>query len=363
MTVFDCYRNSRVLVTGHTGFKGSWLCAWLLKVGARVAGYSLDIPTTPSHFQTLELEKLLDHYTGDVRNRRQLENCVGQFRPDILFHLAAQPIVRESYREPALTFETNLMGTVNVLESIRSCDSIKAAVLITSDKCYRNVEWEWGYRENDALGGHDPYSASKGCAELAIRSYGQSFFEKGPAIASTRAGNVIGGGDWAADRIVPDAVKAWSQGTAVTLRNPMATRPWQHVLEPLGGYLLLGSRLLADNNDGIAGEAFNFGPDARVNQPVESLIRAIAACWEPAAAKLVAGEQDGAGKESTLLKLCCDKALHRLGWHAVLSFEETARLTAEWYNAYYGVGTTAAAVRTNEQIDAYMVKLTEEGIA
>ncbi|MCK4830018.1 CDP-glucose 4,6-dehydratase, partial [bacterium] len=237
------YNKRRVLVIGHTGFKGSWLCAWLLQLGAEICGFSVNVPTKPSNFEILNLKGKIQHIEGDVRNRTQLLVAMKEFQPDIVFHLAAQSLVRRSYSNPAITFETNTLGTMNVLECMRQCQSIQAGVIITSDKCYRNVEWEWGYRENDFLGGEDPYSASKGCAELIIYSYMKSFFQNGPMVASARAGNVIGGGDWAEDRIVADAIKAWSQGKSVIIRSPNATRPWQHVLEPTFGYLLLAKAL------------------------------------------------------------------------------------------------------------------------
>lgn len=354
----NIYAGKKVFLTGHTGFKGSWLCRWLLKLGADVYGYSLEAPSTPANFDVLGLKDKIVHFHGDVRNREKLADAVREVKPDIVFHLAAQALVRESYRDPASTFETNAMGTMNVLESIRQCPDIKAAVFITSDKCYRNVEWTWGYRENDVLGGEDPYSSSKGCAELIIYSYINSFFSDGPNIASTRAGNVIGGGDWAADRIVPDAVRAWSAGDALVIRSPKATRPWQHVLEPLSGYLWLGCRLFKEDRPTV-GQAFNFGPDAKVNQSVEELLEAMAATW-PSANWNVDGEGMGSKKESTLLKLSCDKALNLLGWRAVLSFEETTAMTADWYRTYYEHGADAMDEFTVRQIDQYASKARAE---
>jgi len=345
------YRNKRVLVTGHTGFKGSWLCAWLHHLGADVAGYSVDVPTRPSHFEILELRDNLQHHEGDIRDRNQLKAVITRFEPDILFHLAAQPLVRKSLREPVETFETNVLGTVNVLEEIRECRSVRAAVFVTSDKCYRNYEWPWGYRETDMLGGKDPYSASKACAELIITSYHESFFRNRIAIASTRAGNVIGGGDWADDRIIPDAVRAWSERQPVTVRSPKATRPWQHVLEPLGGYLWLGHGLL-EGKQQVAGEAFNFGPDAGVTASVEELLAAMADYW-PEAACAVDIRSDGGQNESTLLKLCCDKALHTMGWKPVLRFEETVKMTATWYRTHYTQGPEQAAKTTMDQVRTY----------
>lgn len=336
MMFADVYRGKRVLVTGHTGFKGSWLCQWLRDLGAEVYGFSLYVPSQPSHFEVIGLEsRVKGHYVGDVRSYEQVLNAIQKCSPEAVFHLAAQPIVRTSYDDPKLTFDTNVGGTVNVLEAIRHTGSVKAAVMITSDKCYENVEWEYGYRESDRLGGKDPYSASKACAEIAISSYMRSFFSGGQTarVASARAGNVIGGGDWAKDRIIPDCVRSWAEGRSSLIRNPQATRPWQHVLEPLGGYLLIGARLLS-GGEKVANESFNFGPPADSDYPVIRLVEEMKKLWpgvqwhgEPVAS---------GGKEATLLKLCCDKALTRLNWQPTLSFEETMNMTTSWYLAYYG---------------------------
>lgn len=330
------YAGRRVLVTGHTGFKGSWLALWLSELGATVAGYSVDVPTEPSHFAAASLQRRIRHYEGDVRDRRHLASVLDDFQPDIVFHLAAQALVRRSYADPASTFEVNAFGTLNLLECLRARPSVRAAVLITSDKCYRNSEWVWGYRETDALGGDDPYSGSKACAELIAQSYYHSFFKGrtgAAAIATTRAGNVIGGGDWAADRIVPDTVRAWAAGRPVTVRHPLATRPWQHVLEPLSGYLWLG-HALSECDARVVGGAYNFGPDASVNEPVESLLRLMAAAWPGASWQIDEGERAGS-PESTLLKLSCDKALAHLKWRPALSFAHGVALTVQWYRAYY----------------------------
>ena len=356
----DTYKGKRVLVIGHTGFKGSWLCSWLNQLGANVYGFSSNIPTNPSNFEVLGLKERLIDIQGDIRDRKQLLRTMQDSEPEIVFHLAAQALVRKSYNNPAETFETNTLGTMNVLECIRMCPSVQVAVIITSDKCYRNLEWTWGYRETDLLGGEDPYSASKGCAELVIYSYIKSFFQNNPRIASTRAGNVIGGGDWAEDRIVPDAVRSWSQGEPVNIRNPYATRPWQHVLEPLSGYLWLGARLWG-NDSAVIGESFNFGPDASTSQTVEQLLSAIARHWQVAGWK-VQKTESGDLKESNLLKLCCDKALSTLNWRAILSFEETVATTAEWYNAYYESGENGMAELTNRQIGEYATKAKVEGL-
>jgi len=354
------YKNKKVLVTGHTGFKGSWLCTWLLRMGAEICGYSAGIPTSPANFEVLGLKDRIRHVDSDVRDRNLLLRTTLDFKPEIVFHLAAQSLVRLSYGDPVKTFETNVMGTMNVLEAIRRCPSVRAGVIITSDKCYRNVEWTWGYRENDRLGGEDPYSASKGCAELVIHSYVNSFFEKGPMIASARAGNVIGGGDWAADRIVPDAVRAWSGGKPVVIRNPDATRPWQHVLEPLSGYLLLGERLLGGDRS-AAGEAFNFGPSAAVNQSVRQLLAGMAGFW-PGAEWQVKNAEDGR-KESVLLKLCCDKALNTLGWAAILPFEKTVSMTVDWYRKFYDENNGRPMMDfTVRQIEEYCAAAREKGL-
>ena len=350
------YKNRRVLVTGHTGFKGSWLTLWLLQLGAEVAGFSAYLPSDPCNFQVLALEKRILHVVGDIRHLNELKDVFDEFKPEIIFHLAAQPIVLKSYNDPKLTFATNVGGTVNILECIRTTESVKSAVIITSDKCYKNVEWPWGYRENDSLGGGDPYSASKACAEMVINSYCQSFFnkERGVNVASARAGNVIGGGDWAENRIIPDCVRAWSEGDKVIIRNPQSTRPWQHVLEPLCGYLWLAVLLASDFK--ISGEAFNFGPREDVIQPVSSLIGAFKKYWEEA--QWEARDKTFNSKESRLLKLCCDKALSILNWRAILSFEETVEFSASWYRGFY-MGQYDMVEFSEQQIDKYCLLATE----
>jgi len=345
------YKGRRVLVTGHTGFKGSWLSHWLLDLGADVAGFSLYLPSTPCNFEVLGLEGRLRHIVGDVRDAAAVQAAFDEFRPEIVFHLAAQAIVRTSYDEPKLTFDTNLGGTVNVLEAVRATPSVRTAIFITSDKCYENVEWEFGYRETDRLGGKDPYSASKACAEIAISAYARSFITaSGKRIASTRAGNVIGGGDWAKDRIVPDCARAWAAGDSPVIRSPGATRPWQHVLEPLSGYLWLGA-CVESGREGLAGEAFNFGPHAEVNQPVSRLIDEMGKTWA-GGGWLPDPAGTGAKAEAGLLKLCCDKALQRLGWQAVMSFAETVAMTAEWYRAFYDGGTDMRDL-TSRQLETF----------
>ncbi len=345
------YAGRRVLVTGHTGFKGSWLALWLLKLGAEVAGYSDEVPTTPSNFELAGLAGRMHHYLGDIRDRARLAAVIDEFRPEFVFHLAAQALVRRSYADPVTTFETNTMGMVNVLECVRTRPWIEVAVLITSDKAYRNDEWCWGYRETDALGGHDPYSGSKSCADLVAQSYYHSYLRHVPTrVAITRAGNVIGGGDWAADRIVPDCVRAWSEGQSVAVRSPEATRPWQHVLEPLSGYLWLGAQLYR-KEVGLNGEAFNFGPDAHVKETVAELIGVMADRW-PGVAWHVPEGFEHAGHEAMLLKLSCDKALFLLNWRAVLEFRETVAFTLDWYRTWHGAASDMYAYTTG-QIEAY----------
>ena len=328
------YRNKRVLVTGHTGFKGSWLSLWLKELGAEVYGFSKYLPSEPNHFEAVSLSKQIHHHSGDIRNFDELQSVFKKSLPEVVFHLAAQPIVRDSYSDPRLTFETNLMGTVNVLECIRHCSSVKVGVIITSDKCYENDERDVGYHEDDRLGGADPYSASKACAEIAFSAYYRSFFGPGRLIllSTARAGNVIGGGDWAKDRIVPDCVRAWSRKQTATIRNPQATRPWQHVLEPLSGYLWLGA-LLVGQVPRISGEAFNFGPHQDVVKSVEELVHVFNKYWLDAKWQHI--PEIVKKKEATLLQLDCKKAKEMLNWHPVLNFEQTIAMTAQWYKGYY----------------------------
>jgi CDP-glucose 4,6-dehydratase len=331
----DIYRNKKVLVTGNTGFKGSWLSAWLLRLGAEVYGLSNGIPTQPSHFEAAKLKDRIKYVEKDICSFEEVNKVISTIRPDFVFHLAAQPIVRVSYNDPVCTIQTNVIGTMNVLEALRKGNHLCRAVMITSDKCYDNLEWIWGYRETDALGGEDPYSASKGAAEFVIKTYAYSYFntpESNVKVVSVRAGNVIGGGDWAQDRIVPDCVRAWSEGNKVQVRNLSATRPWQHVLEPLSGYLLVGQRLFEEPE--LNGEPFNFGPNADQNYTVGQLIDEMRKNWPDADLEMVSDSVDQK-KEATLLKLCCDKAFHLLSWKPTLNFQETVQLTVDWYRKYY----------------------------
>jgi CDP-glucose 4,6-dehydratase len=356
------FRGKTVLVTGHTGFKGSWLTAWLTQLGAKVVGIALDPPSQPSHFEAAHMARGMTDLRIDIRDRAPLEQAITEARPDFVFHLAAQALVRKSYADPLETWQTNVLGTLHVLEALRKLDHPCSAVIITSDKCYDNVEWVWGYRETDAMGGPDPYSASKGAAELAIRSHIKSYFPKATSkvrIAAARAGNVIGGGDWAADRIVPDCVKAWSANQAVELRNPHSTRPWQHVMEPLSGYLALAQAL--SERPEMHGEPFNFGPPAQQNHSVLELVQQMALHWDQVRWQDVS--QSAAGPyESGLLKLNCDKALHYLKWQAVMGFEDTVRMTSEWFRAYYQQPERIAAT-TAEQIAAYTKIANQKGMA
>jgi CDP-glucose 4,6-dehydratase len=331
----EAFAGRRVLITGHTGFKGSWLSLWLLELGAHVAGLAKDIPTDPSLFVALGLERRVEHHIADIADRAKIAKLIATFRPDFVFHLAAQAIVSRSYGQPLATLQTNAMGTATLLDVLREYSAPCAAVMITSDKCYENVEWVYGYRETDALGGKDIYSASKAAAEAVVHAYQHSFFPQGHPvrIATARAGNVIGGGDWATDRIVADCVRAWSRGEPVEIRSPQATRPWQHVLEPLSGYLALARALEADA--GLHGEAFNFGPREGTNHRVLDLLETLASIWgyaDPKSAYRITG--DVPFHEARLLKLNCDKASSRLHWRATLDYESTVRMTGEWYKAH-----------------------------
>jgi len=357
----SAFADAKVLVTGHTGFKGSWLSLWLGHLGAKVTGVSLGVPTEPSHFNAAALTEVLQDHRLDIRDGPALNALVREEQPDFVFHLAAQALVRRSYDDPLETWQTNALGTVNVLQALRELNRPCVAVLITSDKCYDNVEWAWGYRETDRLGGPDPYSASKAAAELAIRSYVSSYLPReGPVrIGVGRAGNVIGGGDWAKDRIIPDCVRAWSKGEAAQLRNPRATRPWQHVLEPLSGYLTLAMALHAHPD--LHGEPFNFGPPAHQNQSVGTLVTAMAKHWDRVRWEDVSS-RDGAPYEPGLLKLNCDKALHHLRWRAAWDFEATVRETAIWYRRYYQAPQTSIADFSREQIATYAARAREQGL-
>lgn len=354
------YSGRSVLITGHTGFKGSWLALWLKELGARVVGYSLEPPTKPNHFELLKLD--ITSILGDIRDAKKLEEVFRTHSPEIVFHLAAQPLVRYSYKKPVETFETNLMGTINVFEACRNTGSVRAIVNITSDKCYENREWVWGYRENDTMGGYDPYSASKGCSELVTNSYRNSFFSpthpltclpshptpSPPAIllASARAGNVIGGGDWAEDRLFPDIMKAAGENRKVTIRNPKATRPWQHIFEPLSGYLRLGQKLLEGKRE--FAEGWNFGPEDESNICVEDMALRVKAEWASVEYEM-RSEQDNP-YEAVLLKLDCSKAHARLKWRPVWDIKKTVEATTRWYKEFYEKGKINSLADLKEYI-------------
>jgi len=332
----NAYSGERVLITGDTGFKGSWLCCWLLSLGAEVVGVANGMPTYPAMFEVLGLGDRISHYNADIRDLDDLRSIFEKERPRYVFHLAAQAIVSQSYENPVETITTNVVGTAHILELLRGCSWPCVAIIITSDKCYDNVEWEWGYRETNPLGGKDIYSGSKGAAELVIKSYTHSFFQSHPYVrlSVARAGNVIGGGDWAKDRIVADAMRAWSLDSAVRIRNPKATRPWQHVLEPLSGYLQLGS--LLSTNPQLSGEAFNFGPRSDQRHSVVRILEDLAYFWgwkEPAKSYSAVGKSTF--HEAGLLKLNCDKALHHLDWKSTLEYGEMIEMVAGWYSRYY----------------------------
>ncbi len=328
----DFWSKRRVFVTGHSGFKGSWLCLWLHSLGAEVTGYALDPPTEPSLCRLSGVDRFIRPITADIRDRSALTSAMKGASPEIVIHMAAQSLVRESYRDPAGTYSTNVMGTVNLFDAIRDCRSVKAVVNVTSDKCYENKEWVWGYRENEPLGGYDPYSSSKACAELVTNAYRSSFFgPAGPAIgiASARSGNVIGGGDWAADRLVPDCVRSVLKGERIIVRNPRAVRPWQHVLEPLGGYLLLAQRLVEDPQR-FEG-AWNFGPDEEP-KPVEWIVKNICVKWDHKPSYEI--DRAEHPHEAHYLKLDCSKARTELGWRPRWGLDTAIDKVIEWTRAY-----------------------------
>ena len=348
------YRNRRVLVTGHTGFKGSWLACWLSRMGARVCGYSLPPPTTPAHVELIDTGA--ESVTGDIRDRKLLGTTLARVEPEIVFHLAAQPLVRDSYADPVTTYESNVIGTLNVCEACRATPSVRALVAVTTDKVYRNREWYWGYRENDPLGGHDPYSSSKACAELLLESYRLSYLHPDHRLllASVRAGNVIGGGDWARDRLLPDIMRATADGGEVVIRNPRATRPWQHVLECLSGYLTVGWRLLERN--GAYATSFNFGPPQAGVLRVEEVLAQVSACWPRARFNVV--ESAANPHEAGLLTLDCAKAMAMLDWRPVWSMDTTFERTVAWYRRFY----ESQEVMTEQDLAAYVTDAHRGGL-
>jgi CDP-glucose 4,6-dehydratase len=346
----ETYADRRVFVTGHTGFKGAWLAEWLVTLGAEVTGYALNPPTEPSLFVALDLGARLKHVVADVREGGRLAAEVQAAQPSVVFHLAAQPLVLRAYAEPHETFETNVMGTVNVLQAARTCPSVKAVVIVTSDKCYQNHEDGRPFRETDAMGGHDPYSASKGCAELVTAAYRDSFFANGASVASARAGNVIGGGDWAADRIIPDSVRALAAGKPIVVRNPDAVRPWQHVLEPLAGYLRLAELMLSEGHRYEG--AWNFGPTGESgDHPVRWVVERFLGEWGSGAWETTGGTGPKP-HEAHHLSLDSAKARAQLGWTPVWDSETAVQQTASWYRDYYR-SPAAARDLVENQIHAY----------
>lgn len=326
------WKNKKVFLTGHTGFKGSWLSLWLQNLGAQVTGYSLSPPTKPSLFEVADVAKGMTSVIGDVQHFDQLKEALIKSKAEIVIHMAAQSLVRYSYSNPIETYLTNVMGTVNLLEAVRHCKTVEAVVNVTSDKCYENKEWVWGYRENDPMGGHDPYSSSKGCAELVSAAYRDSYFnqpESTVALASTRAGNVIGGGDWALDRLIPDIMNAFMEKRCVTIRNPNAIRPWQHVLEPLHGYLLLAEKLSNHGKTFCGG--WNFGPNDEDTKPVSWIVDSITKLWGPEASSEI---KKSDLHEAQYLKLDCSKAKAELAWSPKLSLPSALEATVTWYRTY-----------------------------
>jgi CDP-glucose 4,6-dehydratase len=360
----EVYKNKKVIVTGNTGFKGSWLTAWLLALKAEVVGVSKDVPTSPSMFEKLELSDRIRHYYEDVRDDQAIAKIIEEEKPDFVFHLAAQAIVSTAYTDPIETIQTNVIGTTSILEALRNYNNKCVGIIVTSDKCYDNIECLWGYKETDHLGGKDIYSGSKAAAEAVFKSYFYSFFREANCkvrIASARAGNVIGGGDWAIDRIVPDCMRAWNLNGSVEIRSPEATRPWQHVLEPLSGYLNLGQQLWLNNK--FNGESFNFGPKSDNNYSVLQLMENLSEYWgfeKPSDAYLIT--DNISFHEASLLKLNCDKALFHLKWLPTLDYVKLIEFTGKWYYKYYREGCNMLEI-TTEQIEEYVRISTEKKIA
>jgi len=324
------WKGKKIYLTGHTGFKGSWMSLWLHSMGAIVRGYSLSPPTSPSLYQEANIETCIDSSIGNICDRDRLTNNMIEFSPDILIHMAAQPLVRYSYQEPVETYEVNVMGTVNVLEAAKKCKNLKSIVNITTDKCYENREWVWGYREDDPMGGHDPYSSSKGCAELVTSAYRRSFMnELGIGLASVRAGNVIGGGDWADDRLIPDILRAFEKNEPVVIRNPKATRPWQHVLEPLSGYLILAQKLYESPD--LFAEGWNFGPNDKDVEPVDWILNQMISKWDGSRWEIDSRNQP---HEAGYLKLDISKAQAKLGWKPIWDLSQTLKRIIKWHKLW-----------------------------
>ncbi|WP_199621698.1 CDP-glucose 4,6-dehydratase [Paenibacillus alkalitolerans] len=340
MIMKSFWENKKIFITGHTGFKGSWLCLFLVSLGADVTGYSLPSPTKPSLYELCQIDSIVHSVLGDVRSKEKLQQALIDAQPDIVIHMAAQPLVRVSYQMPVESYEINVMGTVHLLEAVRNAVSngipIKAVINVTSDKCYENKEWVWGYREQDELGGYDPYSSSKACSELVMAAYRNSYFhtnefyKHGVGLATARAGNVIGGGDWAADRLVPDFIRALLRGEKLIIRNPGSIRPWQHVLEPLGGYLLLAQKLYEDGRR--FSQSWNFGPNDDDAKSVEWIVRRLCEKWGENAAYEIASEQSR--HEAHYLKLDCSKAKSELGWRPTWDIDQTLDRIIEWIQVF-----------------------------
>jgi len=359
----NVYENKKVLITGHTGFKGSWLTLWLTEMGADVTGYSLDPPTKPGLFSCLELDKKIEHIIGDIRDAEKIKKILKKYKPEMVFHLAAQSLVRASYKEPKLTYETNVMGTVNLFEAVRNTESVRVVVNVTSDKCYENKEWIYGYKETDTLGGYDPYSSSKACAELVTSCYRNSFFyppnynkTHNVALASVRAGNVIGGGDWAQDRLIPDCIKALNDGQTIYIRNPLAIRAWQYVLEPLSGYLWLGNLLFEKGN--IYSEGWNFGPSDNDILTVDDVVKKVLKLWENGRYEIT---HDTKMHETELLKLDISKARFILDWNPIYTVNTAIEETINWYKEFYYGDKKKIFEFTLNQIEKY-IKAAKEAV-
>ena len=361
----NAFEGRKVMVTGHTGFKGSRLACWLIHLGAEVAGYSLPAPTTPSNFEACALESRMDSVIGDVRDPENFQNAMARCKPEFVFHMAAQPLVRLSYTEPVETYQTNVMGVIHLLESVRSTPSVRTVINITSDKCYENREWAWGYRETDPMGGHDPYSSSKGCSELVTAAYRNSFFppgsflEHGVSISTVRAGNVIGGGDWAQDRLIPDCIRSLAEGKPIRIRNPESVRPWQHVLEPLSGYLWLAA--LMDRDGPTYGDSYNFGPELADTLTVGEIAERMVSRWSPRGTwEKVPKEGKEDSHEATFLRLDCSRAYHRLRWVPVMNIDTAVEWTVNWYHRYYS-GSQGMFDTNVEEIESYFQTAREMG--
>lgn len=346
------WKGRRVFVTGHTGFKGSWLCLWLHELGAEVKGFALEPPTSPSLFNEARVAELVESEIGDIRDLERVTQSIHNFRPDILIHMAAQPLVRYSYDAPIETYAVNVLGTAHVLEAAKMCVSVKSVVSVTTDKCYENKEWVWAYRENEPMGGHDPYSSSKGCAELVTASYRQSFYEqKGIGLASARAGNVVGGGDWALDRLIPDILRAFQKDQPVIIRSPDAVRPWQHVLEPLSGYLTLAQRLF--EKPGNFAEGWNFGPNEEDAKPVSWILDRMVDAWPGSSWQL--DQATNNPHEANYLKLDISKAKSKLNWQSTWDLKYTLENIVKWHRQWLS-GDDMQAFSKNE-INEFMNSL------